>query len=288
MKKVLWIVLVLLVCNEVQGQQYFQKLADLENKGKFWFFWGYNRSKYTNSNIHFSGTGYDFTLHSVKAKDDPSPWNANTYLNPLKFTIPQFNFRVGYFITDNWSISGGWDHMKYVMVNDEYARIEGYIDESVSEEFAGVYNKEHILLSKRFLEYEHTDGLNYVRFQSDHHLNLLTYRDKHRLNWINGVGIGIAMPWTDVVFMGKRHRNTLHVGGFGFNATSGLRLEVFNHVFAQFSVMGGHINLLDVTVDNQSDDRARQTFWFYEHHIVMGYQFKLTKREKVNVTLPYE
>jgi hypothetical protein len=32
------------------------------DKGGFYFYWGYNRSAYTKSDLHLVGRGYDFTM----------------------------------------------------------------------------------------------------------------------------------------------------------------------------------------------------------------------------------
>jgi len=101
------------------------------NKGKIFFHWGYNFSSYAKSDIHFTGPGYDFTIHDVKASDRPTKLSM-TYINPAKLTIPQFNFHFGYFIKDNYSISIGWDHMKYVVDIPQTVRISGYINEEIS------------------------------------------------------------------------------------------------------------------------------------------------------------
>ena len=39
------------------------------NKGKIFFYWGWNRGYFSNSDIHFSGEGYDFILEDVIAND---------------------------------------------------------------------------------------------------------------------------------------------------------------------------------------------------------------------------
>jgi hypothetical protein len=41
-----------------------------------------------------------------------------------KMTIPQTNFRIGYFINDHY-IALGVDHMKYVMAQNQVANITG-------------------------------------------------------------------------------------------------------------------------------------------------------------------
>ena len=38
-----------------------------QNKGKFYFYWGWNKAQYTNSDLSFKGDDYDFTLYDVAA-----------------------------------------------------------------------------------------------------------------------------------------------------------------------------------------------------------------------------
>lgn len=251
-------------------------LEPVDKKGQAWFFWGYNRSAYSTSDIHFSGEGYEYTLHDVVARDAPSEWDPEVYLNIKQFTVPQFNFRAGYFFRPNYSISLGWDHMKYKMVNNQMSAISGHISESVSQQYAGTYHNDPFSIRYQFLAYEHTDGLNYVRFQLDRLDNIVSFGENTaRLQWVNGLGLAAVMPWTDARWLGTRHRNKLHLGGFGFHGSTSVRLEFWDHLFAQLSYMGGYINLLDVTVNRDTDDRAKQTFWFYQRYIVVGASFRI-------------
>jgi|GEM_PF-4761622 hypothetical protein len=48
------------------AQETPKELYTAHNKGKF-FFWGGNRGWYSNSNITFTGNGYDFTIKDVEA-----------------------------------------------------------------------------------------------------------------------------------------------------------------------------------------------------------------------------
>lgn len=260
------------------GAQGVKLWEPINQKGKFWILWGYNRSAYSNSDIHFKGSGYEFTLYDVEAADDPSSWDAGVYIHPKWFTIPQFNFRAGYFFRPNYSLSFGWDHMKYKISNTQTVNIDGHIDEDLSVIYGGNYDNTPIKLTSSFLRYEHTDGLNYVRLQLDRFDNLISIGDEAlQLHWMNGIGVAAVMPWTDATWLGERHLNALHLGGFGINVSSGLRLQFLKHFFAQATVMGGYINLLNVTVDNQSDDRAKQQFWFEQHYFSIGGLFRIGK-----------
>ena len=129
------------------------------NKGKFTVSWGGNREKFTDSDIHFMGDDYNFVVNNATAHDKPKGWHID-YITPGRMTIPQTNFKLGYFITDKYSVSIGVDHMKYVMTQNQTANITGVIDGNPP--FNGGYNNTPTVLTEDFLMFEHTDGLNYV------------------------------------------------------------------------------------------------------------------------------
>lgn len=133
---------------------------------RFFFYWGYNRAFYTHSDIHVSGINYDFTLFDAAAHDRPSPVSLKLYFSPTAFTIPQYNYRIGYYINEHWSISFGQDHMKYVMDPNQTLKVSGYISPAASEKYAGDYLKTISTIPPDFLSYEHTDGLNLFRLTS--------------------------------------------------------------------------------------------------------------------------
>ena len=112
-------------------------LVPKTNKGKIFFYWGWNRGYFSNSDIHFSGDGYDFVLGEVKANDRQTRFALDPYFHPVRITIPQTNFKVGYFIHEKYNISFGVDHMKYVVASRSGScTIAGDIDVNGSD-----YNK---------------------------------------------------------------------------------------------------------------------------------------------------
>ena len=134
------------------------------NKGKFFVSWGGNRESFSKSDIHFKGEDYDFTIKNAEAKDKPKGWHID-YINPTRITIPQTNVKVGYFISDHYTVSLGVDHMKYVMQRNQDKIVDGYINLPITEPgsiYNGIYNNENTFVSEDFLKFEHTNGLNYV------------------------------------------------------------------------------------------------------------------------------
>ena len=108
-------------------------------------------SGYTQSDITFNGVDHDFILKDVKATDIPTPWDPNVYFNPATISIPQTNFKVGYFFNDHFSVSVGVDHMKYVMTNGQTVKMTGNIERDGSG-YNGIYNDTDQTLSTDFFD----------------------------------------------------------------------------------------------------------------------------------------
>lgn len=247
------------------------------NKGKFYVYWGGNRETFSKSDIRFKGADYDFTLYDVEAHDKPKGWNID-YINPGRMTIPQTNFRLGYFINDHYNISVGVDHMKYVMHQNKTVNYTG------SYPNQGSYNENptgnQLTLDEQFLTFEHTDGLNYVnteiaRVDDISKLFQLPNTDKFQVNTVAGLGLGILFPKTNAKVLSKERHDDFHVSGFGASAKVGLNFTFFKHFFVQTELKGGYINMNDIRTTALSDDTAEQDFWFLQRIIVVGGIFRI-------------
>ena len=249
------------------------------NKGKIFVFWGGNRGYYTNSDITFKGNDYDFTLSNVEAVDKPKGWHID-YINPLRMTIPQTNFRIGYYLGDNWTISAGVDHMKYVMVQDQEVNINGYVAAGTSHD--KVYNNEKKKLTEDFLTFEHTDGLNYVLVEGarvDDISSLFGIRntDIFQVNLTEGLGFGAVYPKTNTKLLNRERYDEFHVAGVGMHAKAGLHLFLFKHFMMVGELRGGYLNMYDVRTTQSKSDRAHHDFFFFEALLSVGLIFSHIK-----------
>lgn len=252
------------------------------NKGKMFVYWGGNRESFSKSDIHFKGPDYDFTLYNVSAIDKPKGWQID-YVNPSRMTIPQTNFRFGYFLNDHYNISIGLDHMKYVMVQNQIADIGGVIGASYPQ-YAGVYlpsgNHNIDMSDGTFLKFEHTDGLNYIntefaRVDDISKLFKIRNTDKFQVNITEGVGTGILLPKTNATLLGKERHDDFHISGFGISAKAGINLTFFKHYFIQAEMKGGYINMNDIRTTADPADSASQHFLFLQRIITFGGIFKI-------------
>ena len=249
----------------------------VNNKGKFYVYWGWNRGTYSNSDIHFKGENYDFTLSNVTASDRPTKFGLNPYFRIDKITIPQTNYRIGYFFKENYTISIGVDHMKYVMNRNQTVNINGTIN--TGSVFDKTYVNENIVLTEDFLTFEHTDGLNYLnvevkRFDDFSYLFGLNSRNL-QINLTEGFGAGILFPKSNVKLLNKERYDDFNVAGWGASASLGLNITFLKHFFIQSDVKVGYINMTNVRTTKFKADSASQSFSFLENTLVFGGKFRL-------------
>lgn len=249
-------------------------IKPLSKKGQMFVFWGWNRAGFTNSDIRFKGAGYNFTLENVVAHDRPSPLSLD-YINPGTISIPQFNFRVGYFIKDNLALVVGTDHMKYVMDQDQTVGFKGEISDPIYANM--VQNGEVNLANGEFLTFEHTDGLNYVNAGLEKYKSLLS-KEKIDIIWSYGGGAGILFPKSNVKLFGNERSDRFHVAGFGLDARANINVIFWKHWMARVEGKLGYINMFDIkTTLNNKPDKAMQDFLFGQVNFGIGYTFNTRK-----------
>jgi hypothetical protein len=263
----------------VSGKMVSQEPVDekITNKGKFFAYWGWNRGTYSNSDIHFKGENYDFTLSDVTANDRPTKLGLNPYFRLDRITIPQTNYRIGYFFKENYTISIGADHMKYVMNEDQNVVINGSIN--TGSIYDKVYNNESIKLVEEFLAFEHTDGLNYInvelkRFDDFSYLFGIDSKN-FQLNLTEGIGAGFLFPKSNIKLLNKERYDEFHVAGWGVSASVGVNITFLKHFFIQSDVKAGYIKMSNIRTTKSTLDSASQSFSFIENIIMFGGRFRL-------------
>jgi hypothetical protein len=237
-------------------------------KGSIYFYWGWNRGWYSNSDIRFTGDDYDFTLKQLAARDRPVPFGFDPYFHPARFTIPQYNARIGYFINDRWEISFGVDHMKYVVQPNQTVSISGHIDDPQSA-YHGLYADEEIILKDDLLKFEHTDGLNNLNLEIKR-FNKISGTHKIKINVTKGFGLGVMVPRTNSYLLTKTRHDEFHLSGFALTSCLGINVTFKDRFFIQSEFKIGYINMPDITTTHSPADRAKQDFYYTQVNIVSG------------------
>lgn len=240
--------------------------------------WGWNRAAYTKSNISFKGDDYDFKLKKVVAHDRPTAFKFNDYLEIDRLTIPQTNFKLGYFIRQNLAITIGFDHMKYVMDKDQTVSMKGVITRQGA--YKGNYDGEK-KLTEDFLTFEHTDGLNYINVEVEKYRNLYhAASNKLMLDILIGGGAGVLMPRTDIKLLNYDRSDQFHISGFGLSLKAGLQATIFKHLVIKIENKNGYINMPDLILHKKGiAGRGKQAFFFTALDAMIGYSFSFNNKK---------
>lgn len=238
-------------------------------QGDFFIQVGFNWSSYGKSDINFDGPGYDFTLEDVKANDQP-------YKGSL-----QYNIHAGYFITDNYSLSLGYDHMKYVMKIPQQLIMSGVIEAQVSSPsfpsgpYAGNYNSQSINVTPELVTLEYTDGFNYINARIQRFDDIwVSVNARNSLALESGVGLGLIMPRADVKLFGVGMNNKLNVAGWGASAKAGLMFNFNKNIYFMASLEAGYANMDKIFTTGRNDfDKASQKLNFVQNTYLIGLRF---------------
>ena len=243
-------------------------------KGSIFLNWGWNRAAYTNSTLHMKGDDYDLTLYKLKAKDRFTKLSFNDYLKIDRITIPQTNLRVGYFVKNNLAIVGAVDHMKYVMTQNQTAKVKGLINRN--GKYKGTYDKD-VQLTEDFLTFEHTDGLNYINVGIEKYADILKNKnDNVKLHLLYGGTVGVMMPKTNVKFLDYARTDRFHVSGYGIEARMALQALFFKHLIVRWEGDAGYISMPDIILHKTGvNGKGKQNFGFLQTNAEIGYILNL-------------
>lgn len=237
---------------------------------KWSLYWGWNRSTYSNSDIHFTGVDHDFTLKNVAATDIQTDAGlqglAKYYLNPGEVTIPQTNLRIAYQYNADTAIALNLDHMKYVVTQDQSVPISGQIK--------GVPQVGQQVIADNWLNYEHTDGLNIVSLELEKQRPVDWFGDSHTARVFVLAGVGLVVPKTNATMhMVNQVRNDeFHLAGYSVGVGAGLEKDLGKDYFFRTACKYGYVNLPDVLTSARGD-KASQSFTYNELLIALGMRF---------------
>ena len=281
MRHIAVIALLLLVAFPLRSEAQSRDLPGLgEKKGSLFLYWGYNRSWYSTSNLHFNGPDYDFTLYDLKATDRPSPFGT-VYFNPATFTIPQYNIRLGYFITDRLAVSAGMDHMKYVVTQGQPTTLSGVITSAASDRYAGAYLNESINLDSELLEFEHSDGFNFVSLDFEWLQPLFSaWKDQLSFYWNAGFGGFWVVTKTNVRVFQDGLDNDFHVAGYAMAGKTGPRIEFRDRFFLTSELKGGYASLPSVLIKNSDPRIGDHSLTFLQYFVAGGVNFRLKRGDR--------
>jgi hypothetical protein len=223
------------------------------NNGTVYLTWGYHRDAYSRSTIRFKDgrtDDYDFTFYRAKAKDQVDVYDF--WRTPL--TVPQYVLNIGYISKkrNGWGIEFSWDHLKYVVRDNQLMHVKGQIREH--------YIDRDTVVTPGFVHFEHTNGNNYAMISVVKQINLISSRNgNHALSGIIKGGAGGLVPKTDSYILGNHNDGPFRLSGIVFGASVNLRYTIYKYFFLETSVKGAFADYTHAKLYEQGF--ARHTFF---------------------------
>ncbi|MEJ7610547.1 MAG: hypothetical protein WKF88_05140 [Ferruginibacter sp.] len=233
--------------------------------------WGYNKEWYTRSNIHFRlSNGDDFTLRKARAHDKPDL--NSIYKNPGDISIPQYNYRIGFYLNQKKTraVEINFDHIKYVVTDGQRVRVQGTIN-GISAD------GDSILDPQRFLHLEHTDGGNllHVNYVQQKTVRMNSAKTRPLINLIVKAGAGINIPRTDFTYRGDELNNKFHISGYNVSAEAGARIYISRRFFFEGTGKTGYVRYVNALINTRkiTGNRVNHGFGYFELIGLVGYDF---------------
>jgi hypothetical protein len=242
-----------------------QKQKKIVKNGSFYFSWGYNTEWYTHSDIHISqpALNSDYTFVNIKAHDHRG-WDNHLFQTPL--TIPQYNYRIGYFFNEKqtWGFEINFDHTKYVVTIGQSDHIKGKIN--------GRDVDSTVITGNGVLYYQLNNGANFLEFNMVRKLALIdAFNSKFQFFCLLKAGVGPVIPHVQNTIFGNDNIPHFQFGGWNVDTDVSFRATFFKHVFLEYAnkvVFASYSHL------RIYDGLANQSFGCYEMFLVLGGTFK--------------
>lgn len=237
--------------------------------GSFYGSWGYNTERYTSSNLYVvqPGLNNNYVFNNVQAHDHIG-WNNLFHVQP---TIPQYNYRLGYFFNkkQDLAIELNFDHTKYVIAQGYYVNVTGTRN--------GQPVNESVYLSNTTLRYQLNNGANFFLFNIVKRLKIIhTHSESVVVNALGKAGVGPVVPHVDNTIFGEDNVRQFQFGGWNTGVEAVFQIMLFKHIYLEYC------NKLDYARYSWLEiyqGRAHQNFGTYEMIANLGYTFHFNHKK---------
>ena len=240
--------------------------SKIVNDGEMYFSWGYNAEWYTKSNIKITqpSLGNNVTFVNIIAHDHEG-WD--NHLLQKQLTIPQYNYRIGYFFNkkQDWGFEINFDHTKYV--------VDWYQSVKMKGTYHGRNVDSTVVTNGNTLVWQLNNGANFLEFNLVKKITLLSlFKSNIRLDGLLKFGVGPTIPHVQNTIFGMGNDPHFQFGGWNVDADAAVRLTFFKHVFLELYDKVVYARYFDLRI---YDGTAKQAFGCYELALVLGGVIKL-------------
>ncbi len=238
-------------------------------KHELYFSWGYNKEWYTNSNVSVSqpALGNSFTFTNVKGVDHPGWENEQFFTKAL--SIPQYNYRLGYFIDRDkgWGVEINFDHTKWLFPNNQMVHIKGMIH---NQPFVGSVNFADSVAGSDSSSYHYlNNGANFLLFNVVKRWHIWSNKKQTiRVDGLGKLGVGPVIPHVQVKYF-DQPQNDQHfqLGGWNVGLEGDLKVTFFHYVYLEYANKVDYARYTNLKIYQGTD---KQAFGTYEMILNLG------------------
>lgn len=238
-------------------------------KGRFYLSWGYNKEWYTLSDIHVrqESLGNDYTFKSVWGKDKPG-WDTKSIFKQA-ISIPQYNYRIGYWFKDDWAIEINFDHTKFQVEQQQLLHMKGTLNHAPVDTY---------FVNRGNLLWQLNNGANFFLFNLVKRFQMpkLNYKNFNTSLLLKG-GVGFMVPHVENTILGKSNDPGFQFGGWDVGVEVALRFTFFKYVYLEYCNKLVYARYSGLRV---YEGKARQAFGCYEMIANIGVQFPIIVAHK--------
>lgn len=236
-----------------ERQAQAQQADHVGKKGQLYLSWGYNKEWYTLSNIHVrqEALGNDYVFKNVIGKDKPG-WNEKSIFKQA-ISIPQYNYRLGYWFKDNWAFEINFDHTKFQVDQQQLLHVKGQMN------FVPV---DTYMINRGNLRWQLNNGANFFLFNIVRRVAIprLSFNNFNVSLLLKG-GVGFMIPHVENTIFGKDNKPGFQFGGWDIGGEAALRFTFFKYAYLEYCHKAVYARYSGLKV---YEGTARQAFGCYE------------------------
>jgi hypothetical protein len=246
-------------------------------KGEFYISWGYNTEWFTHSNLKINQPelGNDFTFNNISGHDHPG-WDKGLFSKAL--TIPQYNYRIGYFFGNkkDIGIEINFDHTKFIFTDNQVVHIKGTLNSKPYDGHARFIEND-LPAADSNSYYFLNNGANFLLFNIIKRWHLKDNKQGTiSIDGLTKFGVGPLVPHVQNKFF-EQPQNSPHfqIGGWNTGLEGAIRSTFYKHVYLEFAAKLDYARYSNLKIYKGT---ARQAFGTAEIILNLGYTFKTGKK----------
>lgn len=244
--------------------------SSTKKRGEFYFSWGYNTEWYTRSIVKIDQPelGNKYSFRHVIGRDHRG-WDEGLLSKAL--TIPQYNYRIGYFFNDkrDLGVEINFDHTKFIFKDGQQAAIKGTLNGK------GVDSTVNFSKANGFYYYLN-NGANFLLFNIVKRWHWHTDKTgKVKIDALAKGGIGPVVPHVENSFFGNANTPHFQIGGWNTGFEGAIRSTFYKHVYLEFA---GKLDYARYSGLKIYKGTAKQAFGTAEIILNLGLTFNTGKK----------